>query len=228
MNILLKITQTFFHLFFKLNSNKSPKIKSLIFTDIFKNSNQKINSIKNSLKSDSELFQEIFVLNKTNFKTKGFFVEFGACDGISFSNTYLLEKKFEWQGILAEPCKYFHINLKNNRNCNLSFDCVDKESGSKIKFFENENKSLSRSIDKNQKESYEVTSISLNDLLEEFNAPINFDYLSIDTEGNEYQILETFDFTKYKPKIITCEHNYRTEREKISNLLIKNGYKKRM
>ena len=65
-----------------------------------------------------------------------------------------------------------------------------------------------------------------NDLLEKFNAPINFDYLSIDTEGNEYQILETFDFTKYQPKIITCEHNYRTEREKISNLLIKNGYKK--
>ena len=128
MNILLKITQTFFHLFFKLNSIKSPKIKSLIFTDIFKNSNQKINSIKNSLKSESELFQEIFVLNKTNFKTKGFFVEFGACDGISFSNTYLLEKKFEWQGIIAEPCKYFHIKLKNNRKCNLSFDCVDKES----------------------------------------------------------------------------------------------------
>ena len=45
-----------------------------------------------------QLRQDLFVINELNFKKKGFFCEFGACDGIELSNSYLLEKKFNWQG----------------------------------------------------------------------------------------------------------------------------------
>ena len=48
------------------------------------------------------------VLDQLNFKKNGFFVEFGAGNGEKFSNTFLLEKNFNWNGILAEPCKSFH------------------------------------------------------------------------------------------------------------------------
>jgi hypothetical protein len=65
------------------------------------------------------------------------------------------------------------------------------------------------------------------DLLIEHKAPRVVDYLSIDTEGSEFDILENFDFESYKFKIITCEHNYTPMREKLSALLQNNGYQRK-
>jgi 3-dehydroquinate dehydratase len=64
-------------------------------------------------------------------------------------------------------------------------------------------------------------------MLKKFEAPKLIDYLSIDTEGSEYKILQAFDFDQYKFKVITCEHNFSKNREKIFNLLIENGYSRK-
>ena len=61
-------------------------------------------------------------------------------------------------------------------------------------------------------------------MLEKYNAPSLIDYLSIDTEGNEFDILLSHDFSKYNFSVITVEHNYTEQREKIHKLLSKNGY----
>ena len=55
---------------------------------------------------------------------------------------------------------------------------------------------------------YKVHTISLKDLLLKNNAPKEIDLISIDTEGSELEIIEQFDFNKYKTKIIIIEHNY--------------------
>ena len=73
------------------------------------------------------IFEAGYTLNK-----KGFFVEFGACDGIYYSNTFLLEKKYKWEGILAEPNNIWKHNLLLNRSCKISHDCVSNETGKKI------------------------------------------------------------------------------------------------
>jgi len=57
----------------------------------------------NREKSSAQLLQDLFVIYFSKGKKSGYFVEFGATDGISNSNTHLLEKALEWQGILAEP-----------------------------------------------------------------------------------------------------------------------------
>ena len=71
-----------------------------------------------------------------------------------------------------------------------------------------------------------MNTITLNDLLKKYNAPKNIDYLSIDTEGSEFEILKSFDFSKYNISIITCEHNYSLDRKNIFNLLVRNGYER--
>ncbi|MFT6408332.1 MAG: hypothetical protein ACJAQ6_001750 [Arenicella sp.] len=75
---------------------------------------------------------------------------------------------------------------------------------------------------------YDVSTISLTDTLVKHEAPEFIDYLSIDTEGSEFEILNAFDFCRYKVAIIHIEHNYNApKREAILELLTKHGYTRR-
>lgn len=82
----------------------------------------------------SQIGQDLFVLYSLIWKRGGYFVEFGATNGIDLSNTYLLEKDFGWTGILAEPAKIWHADLLNNRTAVIDFDCVWEESGRSLPF----------------------------------------------------------------------------------------------
>ena len=185
--------------------------------------------------SKAQLKQDLFVLCETNFKKGGFFVEFGATNGIDLSNSWLLENKFDWDGILAEPAICWHTDLVKNRNVKIEKKCVWSITGEKLLFYETDYAELStlsqfsgsdgHKMARENNKSYEVETISLYDLLIRHNAPKNIDYLSIDTEGSEYEILSNFDFRDYKIRIITVEHNYTPNRKKIKKLLERNGYK---
>lgn len=185
-------------------------------------------------KAKSQLSQDIFVLSETGFKKGGYFVEFGATNGVRFSNSHLLEKEFGWAGIVVEPAKIWHEDLVKNRSCFIDFNCVWGSTGDFIEFNQTKNAELS-TIDnfsngdehaKNREDGikYLVPTISLMDLLKKYNAPKVIDYLSIDTEGSEYDILKDFDFDAYRFNIITCEHNFTPMREKICELLTSKGY----
>lgn len=169
-----------------------------------------------------------------NFKRDGYFVEFGATNGIDLSNTFLLENEFGWKGILAEPCVTWHRELKKNRSCIIETACVWRDSNSTLAFNAT-NLGEYSTIDsfssgdchaqrRQGGEKYTVETISLSDLLDKYQAPKIIDYLSIDTEGSEYEILRNFDFRKYKFRVITCEHNYTPQRDLLLTLLTENGY----
>ncbi len=195
---------------------------------------------KNALNiSKSQIFQDIFVLNETNFKKGGYFVEFGATDGVRFSNTFMLEKEFDWTGILSEPAQCWHKDLQKNRDALIDHSCIWSKSYEKILFTEYpdtnglsaERSSIAKFdrmkyIFPNSRNSkkYIVETLSLRDLLQKYDAPRKIDYLSIDTEGSEYEILKNFNFDEYDIRIITCEHNFSNNRELLYNLLIANGY----
>ena len=63
-------------------------------------------------------------------------------------------------------------------------------------------------------------------MLEQHNAPERFDYLSIDTEGSELDILRAFDMKRWRPAVITVEHNYTSNRQVIYELLVASGYRR--
>lgn len=95
-----------------------------------------VKSIYALTNSKAQLRQDLMVLLITNFKRDGFFIEFGATNGIDLSNTYLLEKYYGWNGILAEPAKVWHKNLFANRKCQIETNCVWKESNQVLTFNE--------------------------------------------------------------------------------------------
>lgn len=191
--------------------------------------------LKNLLKSHSQIRQDLFALTETNFKREGFFVEFGATNGVDLSNSYLLEKEFGWNGILAEPAHCWHTDLYKNRHCMIETNCVWTDSTSTLEFNEvNELSTVHSFSDKDMHQKarekskiYKVQTISLLDLLKKHQAPRDIDYLSIDTEGSEFDILNSFDFNQYSFRVITCEHNDTPNRQKIYDLLTSHGYRRK-
>lgn len=185
-------------------------------------------------RSRSQIRQDLFVLAELGFKRGGYFVEFGATNGKDLSNTYLLEKSYGWHGILAEPAVSWHADLSRNRDCHIDKGCVWRASGETLVLNETDIRELStidsfsdsdmHSEARKSGKSYPVPTISLNDLLTKYEAPRKIDYLSIDTEGSEFEILQGFDFRRYEIGVITCEHNYTQTRERIHDLLSANGY----
>ena len=193
----------------------------------------------NRWRSSSQISQDLFVFYFVK-KQKGFFIEIGACDGVYLSNTLLLEKS-GWNGIICEPSKYWQMRIRG-RNCLISKKAIFSESGRKIKFDEfqtspelsgfneyldddNNKQQRSKGYKNNAFQSYEVETITLNDLIAENTDKKEIDYISIDTEGSEYEILKNFDFKKCSVEIFTIEHNFiKDKREKIYNLLTKNDY----
>lgn len=189
--------------------------------------------------SKSQYHQDLFVLAELGFKRDGFFVEFGATNGVELSNSYLLEKSFGWNGILAEPARVWHSDLQKNRSCHIETNCVWRATGEKLTFNQVEASNISTldmystvadGHEKARRKStlYDVDTISLNDLLEKYKAPQVVDYLSIDTEGSEFEILKAFDFNKHQFKVITCEHNHMPVRQDIFELLSSKGYVRKM
>ena len=190
-------------------------------------------------RSHSQILQDLWVLHMLKEKRNGFFVEFGACDGMELSNTLLLERDYCWTGILAEPDPFWHTALAENRSCYIAHGCVSARSGERIAFAHiPAMPELSRMRDivpddvhekignRTRKEEIEVETISLLDLLRAYDAPQEIDYLSIDTEGSEFTILEAFDFTAYTFHLISVEHAGETEKRKgIQHLLESHGYR---
>lgn len=187
--------------------------------------------------SKSQILQDLFVLHELGEKEDGYFVEFGATNGIDSSNSYMLEKFYHWNGILAEPGRIWHERLKENRRCKIDHRCIWSQTGQDLEFNQVIEPELSTinaysGADRYRQSradgsKYYVETISLNDLLGTYGAPPVIDYMSIDTEGSEYQILSAFDFEKYYIKIITCEHNYTDARDKLFTLLSAKGYKRK-
>ncbi len=189
--------------------------------------------------SRSQLGQDLWVLEQLGWKRDGFFVEFGATDGVLLSNSWLLEKHFGWRGICAEPNPKLFERLQQNRSCTLSPACVYRNSGERMRFVLadaygglEELAGEDQHVDKRNAyaavgDVIEVNTISLMDLLDQQGAPAVVDYLSIDTEGSELAILEGIDWSRYQFRCITVEHNFTEQRQGIRALLEAQGYQRR-
>lgn len=182
---------------------------------------------KSQFGQDKHVIENIYK-NKKN----GYFVEIGAYDGLEMSNTFLLEKLYNWKGICVECNPIYFSKLVQNRP-----DCYNCEYG----VFNNDDKILSFINDDTggcsgfvetnshthilNKNIIEVKTKKLTTILEMYNAPNFIDFLSLDTEGSEFDILNAHDFEKYLFGYICVEHNFiEKNRTRIRELLERKGY----
>jgi len=174
-------------------------------------------------------------LKKYVFRNKldGFFVEIGAFDGITFSNT----KRFEelgWKGICFEPKKEFFDALKSNRTADCYNVAVSDKRG-KLKYLDvgmlgglQEYYSIDHinRIEQEYKKdissfmSFEVESVLFSDIVKQK----HINLLCIDTEGSELSILQTIDFDEYIIDCICVEMNY-TQNE-LHDFITSKDYRK--
>jgi len=192
--------------------------------------------------SSSQLFQDVFVDFVFQKSAKKRFLEFGATNGLELSNSLMLEQYRGWRGVLAEPDPQWHIALKKNRpNASIITDCIYSRSGESMKFISSSIGVLSSLKDHSEDDAngpfsgnakqrlenfkeIEVTTISLNDVFESHFNGEPIEYVSVDTEGSEFEILSNFNFSKYRPSIVTVEHNYTDAQKKLDDLFSKNNY----
>lgn len=187
--------------------------------------------------SASQYLQDLWVAYELKSRRGGYFVDFGGADGIKFSNSLALERHFDWTGIVAEPGRIWYPALPRNRDCFVDRRCVWKESGASLTFNQPDI-ALHSTIDSHSDndlhadtrkdgKKYQVETVTLGDLLDFWNAPRRIDYLSIDTEGSELDILSAFDFASREIRLITVEHNHGDQRRPIFDLLTGKGYRRK-
>ena len=168
------------------------------------------------------------------------FVDIGANDGISFSNTWHLERKLGWTGIAVEPIPEVFDKLKANRACSVINGCVGAESGTaKFQVVSGYAEMLSGLVDeydpRHQKRILDEVSqhggtcreidavcYNFNELLDRHGIG-KVDYLNIDAEGAEYSILKSIDFSRFEIAVVGVENNYADCRFPL--LMKKKGYR---
>lgn len=200
-----------------------------------------ISSIKNKNDIKSQLYQDVFASFVIGDKFDKTFFEFGATNGVDLSNSYMLETLLNWKGALSEPSPQWHSELKKNRpNANIITDCIWSESDKELDFFVSDDGVLSSLNDFKESDKISmpgntrarlkngkivsVKTISLNQAVEKefkFKPP---SYISVDTEGSEYEILKVFDFKRFRPVVFTIEHNFTELQLKIDELMKANDY----
>jgi FkbM family methyltransferase len=156
-----------------------------------------------------EYFIENFIEKLLTHVTepRGFYIEAGANDGISFSYTYDLEKR-GWKGLLIEPSEYILPRLMNNRSRdNIFTHCalVAAEEITEIHGdFDGSPMSSVGGTMLNRPPHTKVAGRTLNSILIQYGIT-RIDLLSLDVEGYEIEVLKGFDLRFYHPTYVVIE-----------------------
>jgi len=148
----------------------------------------------------SQIGQDKWVCEFFNYKREGYFIDLGANDGIWLNNTFYLEQELGWTGLCIEPGETPFAALQKNRSCTCLRKFISDKNG--MIDFEEINYSRPRKTG-----TQEVESARLDTLFALYDVPRWIDYISLDVDGPEYEILTSFPFDKHEVILWTIEHN---------------------
>ena len=175
----------------------------------------------------SQAAQEQAVLSLLRYKKNGYFVDLASNDATYLSNTYILERDYQWEGLCIEPNPMYWYNLTHYRpDCQIVGAIIGQTTDDIINFrygAKEHGGIVGDEFDNSprwKKESKQEYTISLQTILQRYQVPNIIDYLSLDVEGAEFYILKGFPFHLYKINVMTIE---RPSLE-LQQLLSKQGY----
>lgn len=186
---------------------------------------------------DNRTNNDLWILDVLHRKKNGFFIEAGAADGLYGSSTYVLEKYFGWKGILIEPSPMYKSLVKNRQKSLCLRYILSGRNGLEDFYYFPESKWRSCTKNNFNKNIYRINqgpnrkvnfpivkmklrSIKLSSLLDKYKAPKIIDFLSLDLEGAEFDVLKKFPFKRYSIRCICVEGST------CDDILISNGYEK--
>ena len=172
-------------------------------------------------KQDKTLEENIFKGYKN-----GVFVDVGAHDGVTINNTLYFEKNNNWSGINIEPIRVVYDKLVINRPNSININCAVCNNDGEIEFLCNtgytemisgikdmfDEKHLQRlqrenNIHGSYTETIMVPTKKLETIFDE-NKITHVNYLSIDVEGAEFEVIKSINFDKVYIDVIGFENNY--------------------
>lgn len=182
-----------------------------------------------------KFLNELFYNNKKN----GVFVDIGAHDGVTLSNTYFFEKELEWTGMCIEPLPKVFNQLQKNRSCKLIQGCAWKEDTQKVfRVIDGYSEMLSGLVDTYPQQHIDRISIEAQSVTQDIhdilvdcfdttkllldNQLTQIDLLSIDVEGSELDILSSLDYDNIQIDVILAENNY--DDDNLRSFLVSKGY----
>lgn len=167
--------------------------------------------------------QDQWVLETLGFKTDGFFVDLGAMNGVKDSNTYTLEKDYNWKGICVENSLQHWNQLVTARTSNNFYTTIYNYDGQCI-------------VDENGKivkdggTGTTVDCITFDRLMIQDGYTGLIDYMSLNIGGREEDVILSIDLTKYEFQLITIQVNrHKTPHKYVDDTflyLLNNGYER--
>lgn len=204
------------------------------------NQNEKIYNVGSPYNLAEKILDFFRSLNIKN----GFFIEAGASNGFWQSNSYYLEKILGWNGILIEPNKHMFELCKRSRENqnNYFYNCAlvsSDYSEDFIKGYFNEKEDfgnimmaqvegIEQSEEREQrwigKQSIFVPAKTLDSIIKEVDQKI--DFLSLDVEGYELEVLDGSKIEKHRPKYVCVEvwSSPKNHQEKVIEYFSQRGY----
>jgi FkbM family methyltransferase len=180
--------------------------------------------------SVSQIGQDVAVGEHFGWRRGGYFVDVGASDGTTISNTLQLERELGWRGICVEPLPIAAWALRQARRCHCVEAAAFSAEGVSSLAVCGELSGLAAYIDRWPEAlrggRLDVRTRTLTSILREYEAPRYIEYLSIDTEGSELEVLRGIDWAWWSFGYITLEHNgIEPRRTEMRGFLEERGYR---
>lgn len=175
-------------------------------------------------------------------KRNGFFIDVGAHDGISLSNSYVFEREANWNGMCFEPHPNHYKALYKNRDCAcFEMACVHDDSINRISFYADMrgkgylsgvnpdpgyvNKLLAR-VRRGFKSFKKITvdATTVERVMGLFSFDQQIDFMSVDVEGTEIDVLYGTNLNKNRPRLLVVEANSKEQKEELDTFLETKGY----